>query len=65
MQIACWHTYVFGHPDANDSYIGLFCWRHTRGQVLVVLLLTTTPARARIDRQLVAVLDKNPKGRAF
>jgi hypothetical protein len=64
MQIACWHT-GFGYPDANDSYIGCCCWRHTRGQVLVALAHATTLARARINRQLVAVLDKNPKGRAF
>ena len=60
---------VFGYPEANDSYIGLLLLApHARGGGVGgrALAHATTLARARGSiRQLVAVLDQNPKGRAF
>jgi GNAT superfamily N-acetyltransferase len=60
---------VFGYPDANDSYIGLLLLApQARGSGFggQALAYATALARARgSTRQLVAVLDKNPKGLAF
>ena len=60
---------VFGYPDANDSYIGLLLLApQARGSGVggQALAHATALARARGSiRQLVAVLDQNPKGRAF
>ncbi len=60
---------VVGCPDVNDSYIGLLLLApHARGRGVGgrALAHATTLARARgSTRQLVAVLDKNPKGCAF
>jgi GNAT superfamily N-acetyltransferase len=60
---------VFGYPEANDSYIGLLLLAsHARGSGVggYALAHATALARARRStRQLVAVLDNNPKGRAF
>jgi GNAT superfamily N-acetyltransferase len=60
---------VFGYPDANDSYIGLLLLApQARGSGVggQALAHATALARARgSTRQLVAVLDNNPKGRAF
>jgi GNAT superfamily N-acetyltransferase len=60
---------VFGYPDATDSYIGLLLlapYARDRGVGGRALAHATTLGRARgSTRQLVAVLDNNPKGRAF
>jgi GNAT superfamily N-acetyltransferase len=60
---------VFGYPDANDSYIGLLLLApqaRCSGVGGQALAHATALARARgSTRQLVAVLDNNPKGRAF
>ncbi|MDB4213859.1 GNAT family N-acetyltransferase [Octadecabacter sp.] len=60
---------LFGFPDKTDAYIGLMVLApeargHGNGAQLLSHL--TGVARARgAQRQLVAVLDANPKGRAF
>jgi len=60
---------LFGYPHENDAYIGLLLISPgARGMGTGAHLLThlTNVARARgMTRQLVAVLDANPKGRAF
>lgn len=60
---------VFGYPEANDSYIGLLLLEpsaRSSGIGAHVLAHATTLARGRgSTRQLVAVLDNNPKGSAF
>jgi GNAT superfamily N-acetyltransferase len=60
---------VFGYPDATDSYIGLLLLApHALGKGVGghAVAHAATLAKARgSTRQLVAVLDNNPKGRAF
>lgn len=59
----------FGYPSNDDSYIGLLVLAKTRrGQGLGTRFLDHATRHARnrgATRQLVAVLDANPKGRAF
>ena len=60
---------VFGYPDATYSYIGLLLLAlHARGKGVgghaVAHAATLSKARGS-THQLVAVLDNNPKGRAF
>lgn len=60
---------LFGHPDPKDNYIGLMLLSPAvRGMGIGAKALAhvTSLARARgARRQLIAVLDANPKGRAF
>jgi ribosomal protein S18 acetylase RimI-like enzyme len=59
----------FGYPNATDAYIGLLMFdASARGQGLGRKMLTelTAIAQARgATRQLVAVLEANPRGLAF
>jgi len=59
----------FGYPEPTDCYIGLLLLcKDARGLGFgpKALAHATNVARARgMKRQLVAVLDENPKGRAF
>lgn len=60
---------LFGYPEATDCYIGLLVMSpeaRGRGVGAQALAHATSLARTRgAQRQLVAVLDQNPKGRAF
>ncbi len=60
---------AFGYPEAGDAYIGLMLLAtEARGQGLGTMFLDhlTDLARARgARRQLLAVLDANPRGRRF
>lgn len=62
-------AFSLGLPEPTDSYIGLLLLAHTaRGNGIGprALAHATSLARARgATRQLIAVLDTNPKGRAF
>lgn len=59
----------FGYPAPLDAYIGLLMLdKAARGAGIGPQLLAAATARARAKgatRQLIAVLDANPKGRAF
>ncbi len=59
----------FGFPETTDAYIGLLLIEPSyRGQRAGRILLRELEARARsrdATRLLLAVLDKNPRGRAF
>lgn len=59
----------YGYPKATDAYIGLLMLDKTaRGAGIGAQLLAAATARARARgaiRQLVAVLEANPKARAF
>lgn len=61
--------FLFGYPEPKDCYIGLMLMSPSvRGMGIGarVLHLVTSRARARgADRQLVAVINANAKGRAF
>ncbi|MDC1216088.1 GNAT family N-acetyltransferase [Octadecabacter sp.] len=60
---------LFGFPEKTDAYIGLMLLApeaRGRGNGAQLLSHLTGVAQARgAQRQLVAVLDANPKGRAF
>lgn len=60
---------LFGFPDKTDAYIGLMLLApeaRGRGNGAQLLSHLTGVARARgAQRQLIAVLDANPKGRTF
>lgn len=59
----------FGYPEPNDAYIGLLMLdKAARGAGIGPQLLAKATRRAHAKgatRQLVAVLDANPRGRAF
>lgn len=60
---------LFGFPDKTDAYIGLLLFSpeaRGRGNGVQLLSHLTSVAQARgARRQLIAVLDANPQGRAF
>ncbi len=59
----------FGYPEPSDSYIGLLIVdARTRGRGVGLKLLNHATEHARAagaTQQLVAVLEANPRGRAF
>ncbi len=59
----------YGFPEPNDAYLGLMLlgpWAQGRGHGRALLAHAETRARARGAAKLyLAVLDANPRGRAF
>ena len=60
---------TFGYPEETDAYIGLLLLSEdARGRGLgseILAAATNVARRHGAKRQFIAVLDENPKGRAF
>ena len=77
LKLGCYHDdllagiadVAFGYPDLADAYIGLMLFDpDCRGQGLGAAFLNDIVARVRMrgaNRLLLAVLEDNPRGRAF